>query len=365
MIPLIDLKKQYLSIKNEIDEAMASVIDDVSFIAGTYAQKFEEEFASYIGVKHCVACANGTDALEMALEALGLGEGDEVIVPAISWISTAECVSKVGASVVFADVDYETNNISLKHLEATISSKTKAVIPVHLFGNPVDMPKLMQIADRHNLYVVEDCAQAHGATVDGRKAGSFGHMATFSFYPGKNLGAYGDAGGIVTNDEKLAEKARLIGNHGQAKKFEFQFEGRNSRMDGLQAAILSVKLKHLDNWTSLRIQHVEYYNALLKDVVDVPSYKHNMKHVFHQYVIKGLKDRDELKQFLLSEGIQTAIHYPEILPYIVPYKETHGEFSFPNAEKVVTGILSLPMFPEMTNGQIEKVTDKIKGFLSA
>ena len=257
------MKIQYESIKSEIDKSIKEVLVNTSFIGGEIVTEFETNFKKYIGVNYCISCANGTDSIEILLKALDIGKGDEVIVPAISWISTSEAVSSVGGKPVFVDIDPDYYTIDLNKIEKVITNKTKAIIPVHLYGQPVDMIKLMAIAKKHNLKVIEDCAQAHGAEFKSKKIGSFGDCASFSFYPGKNLGAYGDAGAMVTNDSKVAEKARMIANHGQKEKHKHIIEGRNSRMDSIHAAVLNVKLKYLDSWTSRRIEIALKYNSLL------------------------------------------------------------------------------------------------------
>src|SRR5712675_788739 len=264
-IPLVDLKAQYAAIKSEIDQAISQVLADTAFIAGKYAKIFEQEFASYAGLKHCIGCGNGTDALELALGALGIGPGDEVLVPALTWVSTAICTLPVGAKPVFVDMLPTLYTMDPSKIEAKITSRTKAIIPVHLYGLPAQMDEIMAIARKHKLRVIEDCAQAHGATYKGRKVGTFGDIACFSFYPGKNLGAYGDAGALCTNDDGLAIKARKIANYGGLARHEHEFAGRNSRLDGIQGAILSVKLKHLEKWTRDRQQHAAAYSKSLAE----------------------------------------------------------------------------------------------------
>jgi dTDP-4-amino-4,6-dideoxygalactose transaminase len=356
MIPFVDLKAQYKSIQGELDAAMQAVIDNTAFIGGAYAAKFEKEFAAYLGVEHCVACANGTDSLEILLRVLGVGAGDEVIVPAISWISTSEAVSSLGGTPIFVDIDPTYYTLDLELVEAAITARTKVIIPVHLYGQPVDMPRLMQIANKHDIKVLEDCAQAHGATVNGQKIGTFGHCASFSFYPGKNLGAYGDAGGMVTNDADIARTARRIGNHGQEGKHNHLMEGRNSRLDGLQAAVLSVKLPHLEAWTEARIANAQRYNNLLADSgLELPEVLENGRHVFHLYVVRS-PQRDELMQQLQAHDIGTAIHYPTALPFLECYAERGYQASdFPVAHRVTQEILSLPMFAELTAAQQQQV----------
>jgi dTDP-4-amino-4,6-dideoxygalactose transaminase len=264
-VPFLDLKSQYAAIKQEIDEAIASVIKETAFVGGEYVKKFEEEFAVFCQAKYCVGVGNGTDALFIALRALGIGKGDEVITAANAFIATSEAITMAGARVVFVDCDPQTHNIDVKKIPSAITPQTKAIIPVHLYGQPADMVTLQRIAKEDALFLIEDAAQAHGAEIDGQRVGCLGHVACFSFYPGKNLGAYGDAGAIVTNDEELSIRCRMIGNHGRVKKYDHDFEGVNSRLDGLQAAILSAKLRHLEDWTEKRRGVADSYKNLLQN----------------------------------------------------------------------------------------------------
>ena len=361
MIPFVDLQAQYKSIKSEIDFAIASVIADLAFISGKYARKFEEEFAAYLGIKYCVGCGNGTDAIEILLKSFNIGIGDEVIVPAHSWISTSEAISNVGAKPVFVDTHPDYYTIDVSKLEEKITSNTKTIIPVHLYGLPVEMDEIMKIAKKHNLIVIEDAAQAHGAEYKGRKVGTIGDAAIFSFYPGKNLGAYGDAGCIVTNNEEIAIKARMLANHGQLIKHEHKFEGRNSRLDGIQAAILSVKLKYLDKWNNVRRQHAELYCKLLSGKnVKLPSAPAYSKHVYHVFAIQ-IENRTDIITKFKEAGIETLIHYPTPLPFLDAYKHLgHKREDFPVVSGYTDKLLSLPMFPELTGEQIEMVCGLIK-----
>lgn len=360
MIPLVDLKKQYKSIKSEIDNCIKDVLVNTSFIGGKIVTEFETKFKKYIGVNHCISCGNGTDSIEILLKALEIGKADEVIVPAISWISTSEAVSSVGAKPVFVDIDPDYYTIDLTKIEEKINKNTKAIIPVHLYGQPVDMIKLMAIAKKHNLKVIEDCAQAHGAEFSSKKIGSFGDCASFSFYPGKNLGAYGDAGAMLTNDSEIAEKARMIANHGQKEKHNHIIEGRNSRMDGIHAAVLNVKLNYLDMWTNKRIEIAENYNSLLsKSSISCPKKNIEGKHVYHLYVIRS-SERDKLKKELAEKGISSAIHYPTALPFLKCYKHLNcTKDDFPVANSYTGQILSLPMYPELNNQEIEFICNNI------
>lgn len=359
-IPFVDLKKQYLTIKTEIDEAIQNVIHDTAFIGGKYAQTFEEAFAKFCHTSCCVGVGNGTDALYIALRALGIGAGDEVITVANSFIATSEAITMTGAHPVFVDCDPATYNIDVSKIQDAISPQTKAIVPVHLYGQPADMLSIMKIAKDNNLYIVEDAAQAHGAEISSRRVGNFGHVACFSFFPGKNLGAYGDAGAIVTNDNELAVKCRMIANHGRIKKYDHDFEGINSRLDGIQAAILSVKLKYLEEWTENRRKAVNLYNSYLKnsDVI-IPYVKEEMRHVYHLYVVR-VPSRDLVQTALTGAGIATGVHYPIALPNLQAYRYLgKSQADFPIASKYSNEILSLPIFPELDAAQIEYVCKQL------
>jgi dTDP-4-amino-4,6-dideoxygalactose transaminase len=365
-IPFVDLKSQYKSIKPEIDAAMEAVMTDTAFIGGLsnkYVSKFEKEFASFLGVKHVITCANGTDSIEILLEAYGVKAGDEVIVPALSWFSTSEAVSRVGAKPVFVDVHEDTFLMNLDLVEAKITPRTRAIMPVHLYGNAVDMETIMKLADKHKLIVIEDCAQAHEAKYNGKVVGTFGHAASFSFYPGKNLGAYGDAGCMTTNSEEIAAKCRMIANHGQLEKHNHVIEGRNSRLDGLQAAVLSVKLNYLHGWNESRIKNATELNNLIRSKKTIkPVVNKNARHVFHLYVIQH-PDRDGLKKFLSEKGIETAVHYPNALPFLKAYAHCgYKQSDFPAAYTVSQNVLSLPMFPEMDKNQMQYLADCLEEF---
>ena len=363
-IPFVDLKAQYLSIKEEIDIAIQNVINETAFIKGKYVQKFEEQYADTYGVKHVVSCANGTDAIYITLKALDIGPGDEVITVANTWISTSETITQAGAKPVFVDIHPDYYTIDVSKIEENITPKTKAIIPVHLFGQPVDMDQIMDICKRHNLLLVEDCAQAHFAEWKGVKVGTMGIAGTFSFFPGKNLGAYGDAGAVITDDDEFATKARMFANHGALKKHHHNFEGINSRMDGLQAAILSVKLKYIHEWTDRRIQHAAMYSDLLSEINEIvtPATHKNAKHVFHLYVIRSEK-RDELQKHLKENGIASGIHYPTALPYLKAYEYLdHKPSDFPLAYEYPGKILSLSMFAELSSAQINLVINAIRQF---
>ena len=365
-IPFVDLQAQYQNIKLEIDGAISSVMKDTAFVGGSgnkYIRKFESDFASYLNVKHVISCANGTDSLEILLEAFEIGKNHEVIIPAISWISTSESVGRAGAKPVFVDVCADTLLMDVNRVESQINENTKAIIPVHLYGNPVNMEAIMLLAKKHNLIVIEDCAQSHGATYRGKLVGTFGHAASYSFYPGKNLGAYGDAGAITTDNDVIATKCRMIANHGQLQKHTHVIEGRNSRMDGLHAAVLSVKLNHLNTWNRLRNEHAKTYAAKLAgSSIVLPVINEHGTHVFHLFVIRT-GQRDELKKYLEGNGVETAVHYPQALPFIDAYKKfNYSAEDFPVAFAETKKILSIPMFPELTDEQINRVTGLIRSF---
>jgi len=376
-VPFVDLKAQYASIKGEIDYAIKSVIEDTAFIHGKYVKEFELAYAREYGVKHCIGVANGTDAIYISLKALGIGQGDEVITVANSWISTSETITQAGARPVFVDIDPDYFTIDVDGIEQKITSRTKAIIPVHLYGQSAEIDRIRRICEARNLHLVEDCAQAHfctyrpngsaGGSADGagQKVGTFGRVGTFSFFPGKNLGAYGDAGAIVTNDDDLAKRARMYANHGSLIKHQHEIEGINSRLDGLQAAILSAKLRHIHDWTKRRQQNALIYNQLLQDVEGIvtPKTRPNGSHVFHLYVVRA-RNRDGLQKYLKDQGIDTGVHYPAPLPFLKAYQYLrHVPEDFPVAHKYQHEILSLPMYPEITREQIEYVVTHIKNFV--
>jgi dTDP-4-amino-4,6-dideoxygalactose transaminase len=361
-IPFVDLHAQYLSIKEEIDAAIAKVIAQSAFIRGPEVDRFEKAWAEILGVKHCVSCANGTDALYVAMRALGVKPGDEVITSSHSWISTSETITQAGGRVVFCDTEPDTFTINPALIEAKITPRTVGIIPVHLYGQPADMDPIMAIARKHKLWVIEDCAQAHMAQYKGRRVGTFGDIATFSFYPGKNLGAYGDAGCAVTNDDPLASWMIKFARHGG--KGEHVMEGICSRMDGLQAAILNVKLPHLADWIEARRRVAARYNELLNGVGDVvtPKVAADRDHVYHLYVIRTGK-RDALKKHLTDAGIATVLNYPKALPFYPAYAYLgHEPADFPVAYANQSCILSLPNYPEITDKMIEFVVEQIESF---
>lgn len=361
-IPFVDLHAQYLTIKPEIDAAIADVIAQTAFIRGPHVDAFEKAWAATLGVKHCVSCANGTDALYVAMRGLGLKPGDEVITTAHSWISTTETITQAGGRVVFCDTDPVTFNLDPAQIASKITPRTVGIIPVHLYGQPADMDAVMALAQKHRLWVIEDCAQSHLARYRGRLVGTFGHAATFSFYPGKNLGAYGDAGGLVTNDDRLADWCATFARHGG--KGEHIMEGINSRMDGLQGAVLGVKLPHLQRWTEARRRVAARYDELLAGVGDIvtPKVAPDRDHVYHLYVIRTEK-RDALKKHLAEQGVATVLNYPKALPFYPAYGYLgHTPADFPVAYANQSRILSLPIYPELTDEMIGYVVAQIKAF---
>lgn len=365
-VPFVDLKAQYHNLKSEIDAAIFSCIEETEFIKGKYVAKFEKEFATYYNMKHCIGVANGTDAIYIVLKMLGIGQGDEVITVANSWISTSETITQAGATPVFVDTDENYFSIDVDKIEAKITDKTKAIIPVHLYGQPADMIKVNEICKKHKLYMIEDCSQAHFAKHNGVTIGSLGIASTFSFYPGKNLGAYGDAGAVITNDDALAEKVRMYANHGQLTKHQHKMEGINSRLDGLHAAILSVKLPHINTWNKLRLEKALYLTDKLKHIegIETPKIRPGSTHIFHLYVIKT-SQRDRLQKFLKEHQIETAIHYPTPLPMLECYKYlNYGESDFPVTVKNQKQILSLPIYPEITEDQLDYMAGVIEKFFN-
>ena len=365
-IPFVDLKAQYQSIKTDIDNAISRVIEETAFIGGTYVKKFDREFAEAYKVKHCIGCANGTDAIYILLKMLGIGAGDEVITTAGSWISTSETIGQTGATPVFVDIEPDYFTIDADLVEKKITPRTRAIIPVHLYGQMADMNKLSALCKKYNLYLLEDCAQSHFSALDGRTAGTWGIAGTLSFYPGKNLGAYGDAGAIITNDDELAQKCRMYANHGALVKHQHQMEGINSRLDGMQAAILSAKLPYIQDWTDKRIKNASLYDKALQSIkcITIPLVRPGSKHTFHLYVIKTER-RDELAAYLKTKGIETAIHYPTPLPFLPAYRHLgYKPNDFPVAEDCRDKILSLPMYPELTQSAIEYVAENINEFFN-
>lgn len=366
-IPFMDLSDCYNQIYDEVSKKLERLMKDTIFIGGDEVEKFEEEFAAFCHVNHSIGCGNGTDALILSLKALGIGAGDKVLTVPNTFIATSEAITAVGAEVDFIGIESDTYTMSSvklkKYLEKQERTKNvKAIIPVHLYGQMADMESIMKIAQDYNLKVIEDAAQAHGAELNGKRPGEYGDLATFSFYPGKNLGAFGDAGAVVTNNNELARKVKMLSDHGRYnEKYNHQMEGYNSRLDSIQAAVLRVKLKYLEEWTEMRIENANYYDALLKneDII-IPYVRNNSRHVYHLYVIR-VNFRDEIKEELFRNKIKTGIHYPVPLHLQSAYSYLgfhKGDFSL--SEKISNEILSLPMWPEMEKIQIEKVCNVLK-----
>ena len=364
-IPFNDIKTSYLSIESEINEAIAKVLVAGQLIGGPFVKSFEEKFAAYVDASYCISTGNGTDSLFVMLKAIGVGPGDEVLTPAWSWISTSETISLTGATAVFVDADRDSFNISISDAERKINSKTKAILAVHLYGRSCDLDSLQTLCSKHNLILLEDCAQTHGTTYNGKMVGTFGKASSFSFYPTKNLGALGDAGCVLTNDESLAIKIRRYVNHGGLTKDEHLFEGVNSRMDTLQAAILSIKLDHLEKWNERRMAIAKQYHDKLSKLewLELPNHRGDTSgHTYHLYVIKS-RNRNELKSYLEKNDIGTMIHYPKALPYEPAYAYLNFTPSdFPVAAQLQNEVLSLPCYPEMTDEMVDYVCSIISNF---
>jgi len=363
-IPLVDLKAQYRRVKDEIDAAVADVIEHTAFIGGEQVRSFEQEFAAFCSAGYAVGVANGTDALELALSACGVGQGDEVITVANTFAATAEAIVSCGARPVLVDCDPRTYNIDVGQLEARVTDRTKAVIPVHLYGQPADMDPILELARRRDLLVIEDAAQAHGARYKGRVVGSLGDVACFSFYPAKNLGAYGDAGAVVTSNAEIASRVALLHDHGAADKYCHEVVGRNSRLDAIQAAVLRVKLRHLTAWNAARRERAAWYNNLLRDLDVVTPYEPAWAEaVYHLYVIR-IARRDDVREWLRDAGIATGIHYPVPIHLQPAFRYLgYKESDFPVAETCAREVLSLPMYAELTREQAERIAARLRGFL--
>jgi len=377
MIQMVDLKTQYQKIKSEIDREMQEVLDTCMFIGGPKVNRFREDLETYLGVKHVIPCANGTDALQIAMMALGLKPGDEVIVPAFTYVATAEVIGLLGLTPVMTDVDPDTMNITAKHIEAVITPKTKAIVPVHLFGQSADMDPIMALAEKHGLFVIEDNAQAIGSdykSADGtvRKTGAIGHYGCTSFFPSKNLGCYGDGGAMMTNDDDLAAKARMIANHGQSKQYYHDEIGVNSRLDAMQAVVLNAKLKHLDTYNAARGRAAAYYDRVFAQIPElkIPAREPNSTHVFHQYTLQitapnSVELRDALKAYLQEHGVSMMIYYPVSLYKQPAFAQYWPGGEFPVTEALCASVFSLPMHSEMTEEILEKVTGAVKAFFEA
>jgi dTDP-4-amino-4,6-dideoxygalactose transaminase len=364
LVPFVDLKTQFRALREEIVPRVTRVMEDATFILGPDVATFEENFASYLGSSHCIGLSSGTAALQFALEACGVGPGDEVILPATTYIASAVAVSAIGARPVLIDVD-STYFMDPNLLEAALTPATKAIMPVHLYGQAMPMEPILEFARRHDLAVIEDACQAHGARQNGRRAGTFGQAGCFSFYPGKNLGAYGDGGAVVTDDPAIADRLRLLRDFGQRKKYEHLIKGTNCRLDSIQAAVLDVKLRHLDVWNAARRRHAAAYDARLSEIgITTPVRRSEESHVYHLYVIE-VEHRDRVASELRERGIQIGIHYPIPIHLQAAYAElglTRG--TFPRTERSAQRVLSLPIFPELTEQQIDLVTGALASLQS-
>lgn len=381
-LQMVDLKTQYHHIKAEIDREVAEVLESCMFIGGPKVNAFRESLEKYLGVKHVIPCANGTDALQIAMMALGLQPGDEVIVPAFTYVATAEVIGLLGLTPVMTDVDPDTMNITAAHIEAAITPRTRAIVPVHLFGQSADMAPIMALAEKHNLFVIEDNAQAIGANYTpsvggggGRSTGTIGHFGCTSFFPSKNLGCYGDGGALMTNDDALAAAARMIANHGQSRLYYHDKIGVNSRLDAMQAAILNVKLPHLDTYNAARQRAAAYYDAAFSEIpqLKIPGREPNSTHVFHQYTLRisplsggqgGAEVRDKLKTYLAEQGIPAMIYYPVPLYRQDAFKVSVDERLFPATESLCASVISLPMHTELTEAILDRITGAVKAFFA-
>jgi dTDP-4-amino-4,6-dideoxygalactose transaminase len=364
-IPFVDLRAQHLALKSEIDEAIARVIENSSFILGREVERFEREFAAYIGARFCVGVSSGTAALQLALIALGIGPGDEVIVPANTFFATAEAVSNVGARPVFVDADPVAYTIDVGKIEAAINARTRAIIPVHLYGQPANLDPILELGKRYGLLVIEDAAQAHGARYRGKKVGSFGVVSCFSFYPGKNLGAFGEGGAVLTDDAEIARRVAMLRDHGSERKYHHELIGYNFRMEGIQGAVLSVKLRYLDQWNELRRAHAALYGELLQGTpLILPKEMSYAYHVYHLHVVQS-EARDALRAALTEAGVQTGIHYPVPIHLQPAYRSLgHRRGDFPEAERQAERVLSLPIYPELTAEQIARVAEVCREFFA-
>ncbi|MCW9088837.1 MAG: DegT/DnrJ/EryC1/StrS family aminotransferase [Gammaproteobacteria bacterium] len=364
MIPMVDLKGQYLDIKDEIDQGLLQALEATQFILGPNVRAFEEEAAGYLGVSHAVGCASGTDALHLALIAAGVGEGDEVITTPFTFIATAEAILYVGAKPVYVDIDEKSMNIDVNQIENAITPKTRAILPVHLFGQPADMAAIQSIADKHNLMVVEDCAQSFGADIDGKQTGSMGIAGCFSFFPSKNLGCFGDGGLITTNDEKIAEHLRVLRNHGSWQRYHHSELGFNSRLDELQAVILRAKLKRIDQYNEGRRRVAHRYSAALAEMDGTtPPHEDGIgTHVYHQYTLLSEK-RDQIMAALQAQQIACAVYYPIPLHQQEVFAEMCQGVSLPVTEKVASQCMSLPVYPELEDDKVDQILEVIRGAL--
>jgi dTDP-4-amino-4,6-dideoxygalactose transaminase len=366
IVPFVDLKAQYQTISSQVDEAIRRVVADADFVLGRDVDLFEREFADFCEAEYAVGVDSGTSAIELALRAYGIGEGDEVITVSHTFLATVAAISYTGARPVLVDIDRDSYNIDVGKIEEAITARTRAIIPVHLYGQTAELDPILEISRRHNLVVIEDACQAHGAGYKGKRVGALGDAGCFSFYPGKNLGAYGDAGVVVTNTKEIAERLRLLRNYGQPQKYQHVILGYNRRLDSLQAAVLRAKLPYLDEWNASRRRAAHLYNELLAEAegIRTPYVAEESSHAYHLYVVQH-PQRDSLMRHLREQGISVGLHYP-IPSHLQPCYEhlAMGRGSLPITEAVSSRVISLPMFPEITSSQIEYVCDSIKNFSS-
>lgn len=362
---MVDLRRQYQNLKSEFNEAVLKVMESAQFINGPDVKELANEIADYLNVKHAIPCASGTDALQLALMALDIGPEDEVITTPFTFVATAETIALLGAKPVYVDIDEKTYNIDPSRIEAAITEQTRAIIPVHLYGQPADMDSIMEIAENHQVPVIEDAAQAVGARYKGKPVCSIGEIGCISFFPSKNLGAYGDAGMVVTKNDILAEKLKMIANHGSKERYHHEILGVNSRLDTVQAAILRIKLKHLDEWNRKRRDIAEYYNHGLQNTdVITPFAAEYAEHIYHQYTIQSGK-RDDLQKYFQEKGIPNAIHYPIPLHLQTAFKQHQkAEGKFPNSEYIAKRVISLPMHPDLTQEEQDYIINSIQEFLN-
>lgn len=360
-IQMVDTKNQYLKIKSEVDSAIQSVIDSSQFIQGPAVKEFESNVAEYLGCAHAIGCASGTDALQIAMMAIGIEPGDEIITTPFTFVATTETIALLGAKPVYVDIDSKTFNINTDKIEERITPKTKAIMPVHLYGQPAEMNSIMDIAKKRGLYVIEDAAQALGADYQGKKVCTIGDISCISFYPSKNLGAFGDAGMLTTDSNELAEKIRMITSHGSKRKYYHEILGVNSRLDSMQAAILNVKLKYLDMYCDARIEAAGKYNSRFEGKISPPFIVENVKHIYHQYSIR-VKNRDAMQNFLKEKGIPSMIYYPVPLHLQQAYRYDYKLGDFPVTEEIAADIISLPIHTELTDDQIDLIAGKVLEF---
>jgi dTDP-4-amino-4,6-dideoxygalactose transaminase len=364
MIPMVDLKTQYQTLKSELDERILAALGETRFIFGPNVHAFEKEAAEYLGVKHAISCASGTDALHLALLAAGIGPGDEVITTPFTFIATAEAVCMVGAKPIFVDIDSRTFNLNLDQVELAITNRTKAVIPVHLFGQPVDLPRLKNLCEPKNIAIIEDCAQSFGATIENKQTGSFGLAGCFSFFPSKNLGCFGDGGMVTTNSDDVAETLKMLRNHGSKQRYYHDIIGYNSRLDELQAVILRIKLKHIDQYNNARRRVAHHYSMSLTETTVTPPHEDQTGvHVYHQYTV--LTDqRETIMSALQNAEIASAIYYPVPLHQQSVFREACKDVHLPVTEDISQRCLSLPIFPELADASIESIVETIKRAIS-